>query len=159
MSAVNPEITIIPHQENIIIESELPEVDIVMDCLDNFQSRLVLEKIFWKKDTPIIHGGISQYFGQVTTLIPGKTANFSELFGEDIVRMITGGYHFIARNSSSEPLGDLIPSRRKLVSQLAIGIAAIPFASIMYGVFKGKYNYKVISHTLYFDDLPKAFET
>lgn len=41
---------------------------------------------------------------------------------------------------------------------MAIGAAAIPFAAIIHGALKGKYNFKVISHTLYFDDLPKAFE-
>ncbi|MEC3908900.1 metallophosphoesterase [Tamlana sp. 2201CG12-4] len=51
-----------------------------------------------------------------------------------------------------------IPSRRKFISQIALGAAAIPFASLLYGVFKGKYNYRVIKHSLYFDGLPEAFD-
>ena len=51
-----------------------------------------------------------------------------------------------------------IPSRRKFVSTLGWGLAAIPFASILYSIFKGKYNYKVWKYTLYFDNLPKAFD-
>ncbi len=57
----------------------------MIDCLDNFKSRFVLEDQFFKQGVPIIHGGASQYFGQVTTLISGKTLSLSELFGRDII--------------------------------------------------------------------------
>ena len=50
------------------------------------------------------------------------------------------------------------PSRRKFVSQLALGISAIPFLSILYGMFQGKYNYKVLEYKMGFEDLPQAFE-
>jgi predicted MPP superfamily phosphohydrolase len=43
------------------------------------------------------------------------------------------------------------------VSKVALALAAIPFTSILYGMARGKYNYQVIKHTLYFDDLPEAF--
>lgn len=51
-----------------------------------------------------------------------------------------------------------IPSRRKFVSLLALGVASVPFLSVVYGVTRGKYNYKVWRYTLYFDDLPQAFD-
>ncbi len=47
--------------------------------------------------------------------------------------------------------------RRQFLSQLALGIAAIPFLSILYGITKGKYNYKVHKVNLKFKDLPNAF--
>ncbi|MFJ1329072.1 metallophosphoesterase [Capnocytophaga canimorsus] len=50
-----------------------------------------------------------------------------------------------------------VTSRRKFVSLLGLGMAAIPFASMIYGMTKGKYHFKVWKHTLYFDDLPEAF--
>jgi len=37
-------------------------------------------------------------------------------------------------------------------------MAAIPFGALLYGVFKGKYNYKVLQYTLEFEDLPEAFD-
>lgn len=79
------------------------------------------------------------------------------MFGEDMVRFFTGGYNYFTQDSSYEDL-NFICSRRKFISHIALGFAAIPFASIIYGIFKGKYNYKVIPHTLYFDDLPTAFD-
>lgn len=39
-----------------------------------------------------------------------------------------------------------------------MGAAAIPFASLIYGMFKGKYNFKVLTHVLHFEDLPEAFD-
>ena len=70
---------------------------------------------------------------------------------EDITRLIKA----IFRKPTNAPR---IPSRRKFVSTLGWGLAAIPFASILYSTFKGKYNYKVWKYTLYFDNLPKAFD-
>lgn len=50
------------------------------------------------------------------------------------------------------------PQRRKFISELAVLIAAIPFASFFYAMIRGKYDYKVHRHTLYFDELPDAFD-
>src|SRR5690606_32044199 len=52
----------------------------------------------------------------------------------------------------------MLPSRRKFISQVALGVAAIPFFSILYGIFKGKYNFKVIKKAVFFDDLPDSFD-
>ncbi|HTI58544.1 metallophosphoesterase [Mucilaginibacter sp.] len=50
------------------------------------------------------------------------------------------------------------PSRRKFISEIAVLVAAVPFISLLYGMFKGKYDYKLHRETLYFDDLPEAFD-
>ena len=52
----------------------------------------------------------------------------------------------------------VIPSRRRFVSLIGMGVAAIPFAGMIYGILWGRYNYRVVKHTLYFDDLPEAFD-
>ncbi|WP_374401614.1 metallophosphoesterase [Flavobacterium sp.] len=75
------------------------------------------------------------------------------LFGEDIVRFFVGLFSLF--NSDSE---GFLPERRRFVSQIALGVAAIPFASFLYGITIGKYNYKVIKQTLFFPDLPDAFD-
>ena len=76
------------------------------------------------------------------------------LFGEDIVRFFVGLFGVITKSGSE----GFLPERRKFVSQIALGIAAIPFASFLYGITIGKYNYKVIRQTLFFPDLPEAFD-
>ena len=75
------------------------------------------------------------------------------LFGEDIIRFFYGLFSLV--NSDSE---GFLPERRRFVSQVALGVAAIPFASFLYGITIGKYNYKVIKQTLFFPDLPDAFD-
>ncbi|WP_374951457.1 metallophosphoesterase [Mucilaginibacter sp.] len=50
------------------------------------------------------------------------------------------------------------PQRRKFISEIAVLIAAIPFASFFYAMIRGKYDYKVHRQTIYFDELPEAFD-
>ena len=75
------------------------------------------------------------------------------LFGEDMYR---GVFKLISAIASGEtkPLA----GRRNFISQIALGLAAIPFASFIYGIVQGKYNYKVLKYQLTFKDLPPAFD-
>ena len=75
------------------------------------------------------------------------------LIFEDVFRAFSAIVNLFTKNSES-----FIPERRKFVSQIALGIAAVPFLSIIYGITKGRYNFKVIKQTLYFDDLPENFD-
>lgn len=77
------------------------------------------------------------------------------LLGEDILRLPQGVYAYFTKMPGQT---QFLPERRKLISHLAVGLAAIPFASLLYGMYRGKYNYKVLSYTLEYDDLPDAFE-
>ena len=100
--------------------------------------------------------GISQFLMfsfalLVLSIVPKITTSFF-MMSEDVFRI----FKTITNYSSISTTH--IPERRAFVSKLALGMAAIPFASILYGVIKGKYNYKVIQHTLFFDDLPDAFD-
>ncbi|MBN8567219.1 MAG: metallophosphoesterase [Flavobacteriales bacterium] len=77
------------------------------------------------------------------------------MFGEDFYRIISGTIsHFLGNTSQSS----FLPERRKFVSQIALGVAAVPFLSLLYGMTKGKYNFKVIKQTLFFPDLPNSFD-
>ncbi len=75
------------------------------------------------------------------------------LFSEDLLRGVYG----VFKKFKSEQQTNFLPSRRKFVSNIALGVAAIPFSSLLYGMVYGKYNYKVFKYTLTFDDLPEAF--
>ncbi|MGF7082560.1 metallophosphoesterase [Mucilaginibacter sp. UYCu711] len=50
------------------------------------------------------------------------------------------------------------PARRKFISELAILLAAFPFFGFFYAMFRGKYDYRVHRQTIYYDDLPEAFD-
>ena len=77
------------------------------------------------------------------------------LFGEDLFRLIRGIINYFVENDNASAF---FPARRKFVSQIALVIAAIPFASLIYGIFEGKYNFKVIKQRVFFPDLPDAFD-
>ncbi|MDX1772721.1 hypothetical protein DFR65_101283 [Oceanihabitans sediminis] len=90
----------------------------------------------------------------LTYVVP-KLFVFAFLFTEDIVRVFETAFHYF---KSDNTIKEAIPSRRKFVSQLALGVAAIPFAGFLYGVIKGKYNFKVIKQQVVFEDLPASFD-
>ena len=96
----------------------------------------------------------SYAFGFLLTLLALKIVIVPILLGEDILRIFMGTYKRIFTSNNSFYL----PSRRKFVSQIAIGLAAIPFSSLLYGMYRGKYNYKVLKYSLEFDDLPDAYD-
>jgi predicted MPP superfamily phosphohydrolase len=92
-------------------------------------------------------------FGLLILSITPKVIALLVLFGEDIVRIVKTGINYFSNSAAN----GYFPERREFVSKVALGLAAIPFSSVLYGMMRGKYNYKVIDHTLYFDTLPDAF--
>ncbi|MEY2693157.1 MAG: hypothetical protein RIT03_1548 [Bacteroidota bacterium] len=76
------------------------------------------------------------------------------LLGEDIYRVFHGSITYFVENDNES----FLPNRREFVSKIGLGIAAIPFLSLIYGMTVGKYNYKVIKQRIFFPDLPDAFD-
>jgi len=93
-------------------------------------------------------------FGLLVLSITPKIISLIILFSEDIFRVSRGIFNYFSKTNPAT----FLPERRAFVSKLALGLAAIPFTSVLYGMVKGKYNYQVIKHTLFFDDLPEAFD-
>ncbi|HLW33350.1 MAG TPA: metallophosphoesterase [Aequorivita sp.] len=94
------------------------------------------------------------YFGIFLAVFVPKLIVIIFMFGEDIGRFFLGIFMKVAGSTETPFMG----SRRKFVSTMALGVAAIPFASLLYGMVWGKYNYRVLKYVLEFDDLPDAFD-
>lgn len=94
------------------------------------------------------------FFGIFLAVFVPKLLLVIFMFGEDIVRFFVGIFMKVAGSDQSF----YMPSRRKFVSTIALGIAAIPFASLIYGMIQGKYDYRVLKYALEFDDLPDEFD-
>ncbi len=88
----------------------------------------------------------------LTFLIP-KVVLLIIMFGEDVFRVFTKLFSFLSPGETKDFSG-----RREFVAKIALGLAAIPFASFLYGIWQGRYNYKVLKYQLTFDDLPDAFD-
>lgn len=76
LGAINPDIKI------RVIDTTIDEnnvgrligrADGVVDAMDNFPTRYLLNETAHKKKIPLFHGAIRGLYGQATTIIPGKT--------------------------------------------------------------------------------------
>lgn len=70
----------------------------------------------------------------------------------DIYRLIAAVFKYFVEGVFNYPERPIIGVYLGILLSLLIIIAFI------YGILRGKYAYRVIKHTLYFDDLPAAFE-
>lgn len=74
------------------------------------------------------------------------------LLAEDVGRLMQWGFGAFGAEKSE------MPGRRKFVGQIALALAAIPFTSIIYGVWKGRYRFRVVELEMPFEDLPEEFD-
>ncbi len=123
-----------------------------------FVSVLVLGNFVYQlaftEGTSIITPARSYAFGFLLSFLALQLTTIIFLFGEDIVRFFTGIYNKFFGVSQSFN----VPSRRKFISTIALSVAAVPFLSLLYGMYKGKYNFRVLKYVLEFNDLPAAFD-
>lgn len=71
---VNPDITVTTHPIQLHAENArelLKGHDVVMDCLDSIETRLILEAACEGLEIPLVHGAVGGWFGQVSVVMPG----------------------------------------------------------------------------------------
>ncbi|MDO5847518.1 MAG: HesA/MoeB/ThiF family protein [Methanocorpusculum sp.] len=56
------------------------DADLIIDCLDNFEARYVLNRAALRLEKPLLHAAVSGFSGQLTLIIPGKTPCLSCIF-------------------------------------------------------------------------------
>lgn len=74
---INPEVEVEALEERISpesIDSLLRGCDMIMDAMDNFPARYLLNSAALQRKIPLFHGAISGFQGQATTIVPGRTA-------------------------------------------------------------------------------------
>lgn len=98
---------------------------------------------------------ISYSLGFFISLSIFQAVMVTGLIFEDIFRLIKSIFIFFNQNSENK---EFFPQRRKFLSQITLILASIPFGALLYGMYRGKYNYKVLSYELEFDDLPASFD-
>jgi predicted MPP superfamily phosphohydrolase len=111
---------------------------------------------YWSADILILAGVVFTVFGRkrgsaqravswlmsllLLSAVP-KILGTPVLLIEDVVRLFQG-----------------FPPRSVWVSELALIVAAIPFVGLLFGLTRGRHHYQVHKETLYFPDLPEAFD-
>jgi len=83
---LNPGLSLepIPHflcSENL--RTYLPQVQLVLDAFDSIGARRMLFTAAREARAPLIHGAVSERYGQVTTILPGDTLDFALLYPHD----------------------------------------------------------------------------
>lgn len=95
----------------------------------------------------------SYAFGFLLAVLVFNLVTILFLFSEDIYRLLSATYHRVFGGSEEFSL----PDRRRFLSLIALGIASLPFGALLYGMYKGKYKYRVLKYNLEFKDLPAGF--
>src|SRR5581483_394310 len=139
--------------------------------------RRIINGIYWLTNIAFIGLGLYIVFSfspsSPVTSIPFKlfAASFIVLYApkilfgllllaEDVYRLLRaigiGTYKAVKK----EPVkaNELFQTRRRFISQMATVVAGIPFVSSIYGVYKGKYNFRIHRAEIAFKDLPKEFD-
>ena len=99
------------------------------------------------------YGNLSIPFALFFTLVCFKLIIILFLFFEDISRVVLSIINFFFNFSDAK-----IFERRSFLSKIALLVASIPIPFVIYGIYKGRYNYKVYKYDLSFDDLPEDFD-
>jgi predicted MPP superfamily phosphohydrolase len=113
----------------------------------------VYQFTFGDSDGSVLNRPKSYAFGFLIAMLTFEIITIVFLFSEDIFRFISATIQRFFGSSAEFSL----PARRRFLSMIAMGIAAIPFGALLYGMYRGKYNFKVLTYDLEFDDLPQAF--
>ena len=64
------------------VEELVADSDMIVDAMDNFAARYVLNKAALAKRIPFFHGAVQGFYGQVTTIIPDRTVCLRCIFPE-----------------------------------------------------------------------------
>ena len=86
LAKINPDVEIDVISEKID-EDNVSELvggsDLIVDAMDNFRARYLLNKAAIARNIPLFHGAVHGFVGQVTTVIPGETACLRCIFPND----------------------------------------------------------------------------
>jgi len=72
--ALNPKLKVTVYDsffDEQLAASIVPEYDIAVDCLDNFDTRFILNDACIDASKPFVHAGIGEFYGQFLTVTPG----------------------------------------------------------------------------------------
>lgn len=140
-------------------------------------TRRLVNIVYWVTNAGFIVLGIFIIVrfsaASMTTSVPFKlfAASFVILYSskiifaifllvEDAYRILRALALTLFKSLKREPIvpSELFQSRRRFISQAATLVAGIPFIGSIYGVIKGKYNFRIHRAEIAFKDLPKEFD-
>lgn len=85
LKTLNPYVKVVTYQEYLTEEnfpSILTKYDLVVNAVDNFPTRYLVNRVCVQKKKPLIEAGIHGFDGQIITIIPGKGPCYNCIFPE-----------------------------------------------------------------------------
>ena len=83
LTKLNPSAEIIPICEKVTgdnVADIIKGANVIIDGMDNFETRFILNSACVIQGIPFIHGGVWGFDAEMTTIIPGKTACLACIF-------------------------------------------------------------------------------
>lgn len=83
IQALNPDVTVVTYEDRFTSKNALELVsgyDVVIDGVDNFPAKFLINDACFFADKPLVHGGILRFEGRVTTIVPRKSACYRCVF-------------------------------------------------------------------------------
>jgi adenylyltransferase/sulfurtransferase len=127
LQEINPYITI--HAIDVKIDKTnaadlVGEADGIVDALDNYPTRYLLNEVAIAKKIPLFHGGIRGFYGQATTIIPGTTPCLKCIFPkpppQEVFPVVGATAGFIGTVQANEVLKYLLGLGELLTGRLFI---------------------------------------
>jgi len=87
LEELNEQLTVTVYGENLdkpLAERIVKDYDVVVDCLDNFETRFILNDACINAKKPLIHAGVNGFDGQLMTVLPGDGPCLRCLFPDGI---------------------------------------------------------------------------
>ena len=77
LESLNPEVKVEIVSEAILEDNAfelVDDCDLIVDAMDNFAARYILNKVAINRNIPLFHGAVRGFEGRATTVVPGQTA-------------------------------------------------------------------------------------
>ncbi|MGG0668878.1 ThiF family adenylyltransferase [Sporosarcina koreensis] len=118
--------TVLDHVDGPLLEQLTEDADLIMDATDNFETRLLMNDVAWKKGLPWIHGACVGSSGTVFPFVPGRSACFRCLLPVlpsvnetcDTAGIIAPAVQIVAARQSAEALKWLTGNENAMMTKL-----------------------------------------
>ncbi len=83
IQALNPDVNVVTYEDRLIAKNALELIrgyDVVIDGVDNFPAKFLINDACVFAEKPLVHGGILRFDGRVFTVIPKKSACYRCVF-------------------------------------------------------------------------------
>ena len=132
LKEINPQVELIP-LDGKIGEVEIPEVDIVVDGLDNLEARFTTENFALKRGIPYVFGAVEGYMGMVTFIDEDtkKLEDFLPRIEKALPQVLVSTVGMIAAIQSAEVIkylnskGDLLKNRLLIYDALSTNFVEV----------------------------------